>query len=105
MSHPRTYASGGVGCARGWPPCQPAVSPSHLRASPHSPPQVVAAARFAQVFRLYQRRKLLRERQSKVLERQQLKFRMRKSRPKGTNLSAMALKRFQRVRARLRAAS
>jgi hypothetical protein len=60
--------------------------------------QVVAAARFAQVFLLYKRRKLLRERQTKVEEKQALKTRMRKAGKKGSNLSAMALKRFQRVR-------
>jgi hypothetical protein len=50
------------------------------------------------VFLLYKRRKLLRARQAKVEERQELKTRMRKAGKKGSNLSAMALKRFQRVR-------
>jgi hypothetical protein len=59
--------------------------------------QIVAAARFSQVFLLYKRRKLLRARQAKVEERQELKTRMRKAGKKGSNLSAMALKRFQRV--------
>ena len=58
----------------------------------------MAAVRFSTVFALYKRRKLLRARQVKVEERQALKFRMKKNKTtKGSNLSAAALKRFQRV--------
>jgi hypothetical protein len=59
---------------------------------------MIASCRIAFIWSLYKRRKLLRIRQHKTEERQALKFRMRKLKAKGANLSAASLKRFRRVK-------